>query len=140
MWQRNDEIKNNRVAMAVDEWASRTRQSAIGPIVRDYNPFERFEVLGNVKEVRETVQHFKSPGAARQLLDNRNIAALRSDPKVSQAIEEIRRDPVFKEMINQKRPLDRQTMLHLMNHPSVMELVDHPEFLERARQAIREIR
>lgn len=146
MWQRADArqdhetLADNRIAVVIDEWASRTRQSAIGPTIRDYNPFERFEMLASVREMRDDVRRLKNPDNIRRLLDNPKLAALRSDPAVSAAIDEIRNDQTIKELVDQRRPLDRQAITQLMSNPSVMRLVDQPGFIEMAREAIAELK
>ncbi|WP_197455786.1 CvpA family protein [Stieleria neptunia] len=140
MWQRADDIKDNAVATAVDDWASRTRQSLLGPFIRDYNPFQRFEPLAGVGEFRQTVQRLGDPENVQRLLEDPGIAELRSDPAFNAAIDEIRNDPALNEWIEQNRPPDRQLLLHLMSSPGLMHLVDHPDFLPKARQAIQEMR
>ncbi|MCA9136961.1 MAG: CvpA family protein [Planctomycetales bacterium] len=139
LWQRNEDIANNSTAKAVDEWASRTRQSVIGSVVRDYNPFERISFLSGVDEARLTAGRLKDPRNVQRLLENPRIARLRSDPAVVSAIEDIRRDPKIQDLINHKQPMDRQTIMHLMSSPSVMRLLDNPEFVEQARKAVQEL-
>ena len=139
MWQRADDIRDNAVATAVDDWASRTRQSLLGPFIRDYNPFERFQSLAGVGEFRQTVRRLGDPENVQRLLEDPDIAELRSDPTVAAAIDEIRNDPVLEEWFEQKRPLDQPLLLHLLNSPAVMRLVDHPDFLPKVRQALQEL-
>jgi len=114
MWQRDDDIDGNRVDMTVDELASRTRQSALGPVVRDYNPFEHIEVLANFKTVRDSVQRMQDPGNVRQIIENPKVDALRSDPEIKEAIEAMQNDPAIKELLEQKRPMDREMVMRLM--------------------------
>lgn len=139
LWQRNDDLANNRVALAVDEWASRTRQSAIGPIIRDYNPFERIGFLTNINEVRQTAQRLKDPRNVQRLLESPQVAKLRTDPAITSAITEIQRDPQIQGLIDQKQPLDRKTIMHLLSSPSVMRLMDNPEFVAAAREVVQNL-
>ena len=139
MWQRGDDIENNRVALAVDQVASQTRQSVIGPTIRDYNPFERIEALASVGHFRKTVQRFQDPRSFKRLMNNPKIAELRSDPLIMEAIDEIRNDPEIKQLIEQKQPVPGKLVMRLMSSPGLMQLVDHPEFLDRAREVIDEM-
>ncbi|WP_167546982.1 CvpA family protein [Stieleria maiorica] len=139
MWQRGDDIRENAVAMAVDEWASRTRQSRLGPFIRDNNPFERFELLSGVEEAHQTMRRLGDPQNIQRVLDNPGIAEMRSDPAIATAIDEIRNDPALNQWIRQGRPVDPQLVRHLMDSPAVMRLVDHPDFIPQARQVIKDL-
>jgi hypothetical protein len=132
-WQRGVKIDNNRVAQAVDYWASETRQSLVGPMVRDYNPFERFETLAQIGNVQQTVRRFTQPKNLGRLMDDPMIHEMRVDPEVASAIDEIREDRAIKALIEQGRPLDGTAVMRMMNSHAVMRLVDRPEFARRAR-------
>ena len=138
-WQRGVDIENNNTAKAVDQWASNTRQSAVGPFVRDYNPFERIEMLSQVGRVQDTVRRLSDPGNIQRLLNDPEITELRTDPALAAAIDEISRDPSIRDLIEQGQPLDRQTLMKLMNSPSVMRLADQPEFIERAQAIVKDM-
>ncbi len=139
MWQRGDDIRENAVAMAVDEWASRTRQSVLGPLIRDYNPFERFEFLSGVGEIHQTMRGLGDPQNIQRVLENPGVVELRSDPEIATAIDEIRNDPALNQWIEQGRGVDPQLVRHLMNSPAVMRLVDHPDFIPKARRVIQDL-
>lgn len=139
MWQRGFDIDNNPVAQSVDQWASATRQSMLGPTVRDNNPFEKIEQLSQIGDLQQTVRRFSDPQSLQRLLDDPKIAELRSDPAIAAALDEVRRDPAVNNVIQQNGQLDREALMRVMSSPSVMRLVDQPEFRERARAIIVEM-
>jgi uncharacterized membrane protein required for colicin V production len=134
MWQRGFEIDNNKTAQFVDRWAAKTRQSAIGPIVRDYNPFEKIKLFSDVGEIQHSIRNLSDPTSIQRMLDDPGIAEMRSDPKFAAAIDEVRRDPAIKDVIDKGLPLDGKALMRLMSSPSVMHLVDQPEFRRRVRK------
>ncbi|MCO8125009.1 hypothetical protein NHH03_24950 [Stieleria sp. TO1_6] len=139
-WQRGDNQTPNRIAVAIDHWASETRQSAFGPIAKKYNPFERVEALKQVGSYRETVRQLSDPAKMEQLLHHPKIAELRDDPQIQSAIEELQQDPDFKEIIAQGRPLDRESLVRLMSSQTVLRLIDQKDFTERAQSVLQDIR
>lgn len=139
LWQRDENIQGNQVADAIDEWASRTRQSVIGPIVRDYNPFERIELLAGARQWNKTIRRLGDPNTIEQLMDDPRIDELRVDPSIASAIDEIRQDRQLNELIDQRRSLDMQTVMHLMSSPTVMRLADDPKFTETVREVIHDL-
>lgn len=139
MWQRGIDIDDNRVAQSVDNMAAATRQSVLGPIVRDNNPFEKIEPLAQIGDLQQTIRRFSDPRSLDRLMDDPKIVALRSDPTIAAAIDEVRRDPAVQDVIDQGRRLDVDALMRLMSSPSVMKLVDQPEFRELARDVISEM-
>ncbi len=136
LWQRGVEMEHNAIAQSIDQWASRTRQSVLGPIVRDYNPFERIEPLAQTQKFPVAVRELTAPGGVDRLLADPQIRALGNDPAVSNAIKAIRSDPKLAEVIHGGQPVGRDELLHLMNSPSVMQLADNPEFRAQVQRVI----
>ncbi|WP_158222614.1 CvpA family protein [Rhodopirellula sp. MGV] len=136
LWQRDANKSENAVAQWVDHWAAQTRQSAIGPFVRDYNPFERIEPLAETQKLPAAVRQLSSPGAVDRLLADPEIRSLRNDPEVSRAIEELRGEPQLAGVFRGGQPLGQEELLFLMNSPAVMKLADDPEFRQGVRRVL----
>ncbi|MCC9600808.1 CvpA family protein [Stieleria sp. JC731] len=136
MWQRGADLKNNAVAAWVDQWASRTRQSTVGPIVRDYNPFEKIEPLAETQKFPVAVREFTSPGGLDRLLTAPEVQALQNNAEVSKAVRELQNDPKLAAVLQGGQPVQQETLIYLMNSPAVMKLADNPEFREQVKRVI----
>ena len=136
LWQRHQGGDQNRIARHVDQIASAARQSRLGPYLVKYNPFERIDELKKVREFHETACRLRDPENIDRLINDRAIIELKSEPTVARAIDEIQNDPSLRAFIDEGRPPGRDLLIRLINSPSVKEMVDHPDFLPRIREAL----
>jgi len=130
----------NRYAAAIGTVAEETRGSVLGPIVRRYNPLRRVPMLRDVPRIPDTVATLSEPRNLDRLLEHPDIVALRSDPEFQSAIDRLRDDPQIQQLLQQPGRLDREGVMTLMNHPVVLEIVDHGDFAGRAWSAVEDIR
>jgi hypothetical protein len=142
-WQRVDdgfvaEDSENSVARDIDAVASKTRQSAIGPLVRDHNPFEQNRALAELRDLRQSVRRLSQPDQVDKLLEDERLQALREDPDFTAALNELKQDAEFREFLNQKRPMDPSLLIQLLGKDSLKRLMDHPGFKEAAMEILQE--
>ena len=126
----------NAVGRMIDSIAAGTRTSVVGPFVIKNNPFERFEMLAKLEEIPRSIEFIQDSENIESLLEDPDVIALRDDPELQQAIEEVRRDPVIKQLLSGKRQMDRDTMMELMNSPAILELVENESFRQCAAKII----
>lgn len=111
--------------------------SRLGTWVKNYNPYEKIPQLNRFHEVKRTVEMLVQPERVQELLAHPEVARLKSDPNVQQAIRDIRDDAAISKLLNGDKPLDSTAIMMIMNHPKVLNLLDQPGFLESVQRAIK---
>ena len=119
--------------------AKHSRESKLGPLLAKYNPFERIPQLNKLKEAQQTIEVLKRPDVIDKLIRHPNVHELRTHPEFRRAIEQIEADPTFPTTIQDGQTIDRASLWVLLQHPAVLQLIDHPDFMDKASKVIREI-
>lgn len=127
-------IQNTSLSL-MNRITDEAHRSYIGGWVKRYNPYDKIPQLNRFKDIRETVQLLARPNRVQQLLSHPEMLRLKADPKIQQAIRELRDDPEIAKMLHGNRPLDTSAIMTLMDSPKLLELLDHPGFVESARRA-----
>jgi hypothetical protein len=117
-----------------------TRTSRLGPWVEKYNPYERIPQLNRFAELKQSVSMIAEPAKMQRLLEHPEVQRLRNDTQMQRVMEELVQDPDIKQILYSGKPIDAPALVVLMNHPSVLKLIDQPGFLESASKVLREAR
>lgn len=117
-----------------------TRSSRLGPWVEKYNPYERIPQLNHFAELKQSVSMIAEPTKIQRLLDHPEVQRLRNDAQTQQVMQELVGDPEISKILHSGKPIDAPAMVVLMNHPSVLKLIDQPGFLESASKVLQEAR
>lgn len=133
-WFRDVPTGENQYAQWIETVAAKTRESAIGDLVRDNNPFEHYAPLAQTKHLHQTVQALRDGKNVDRLLNDPRVTALRADPNFESAMETLQSDSEIREFLQAGKPLDGEMSLRLMNHPAVLQLVDQEDFVTRVRE------
>ena len=80
------------------------------------------------------------PAKMQRLLEHPEVQRLRNDTQMQRVMEELVQDPDIKQILYSGKPIDAPALVVLMNHPSVLKLIDQPGFLESASKVLREAR
>ncbi|NND97155.1 MAG: hypothetical protein HKN47_07495 [Pirellulaceae bacterium] len=115
-----------------------TRQSALGPLIEQYNPFTQFPQLNKLEQVQQSVQVLSNPGKIEELLHHPSIRQIQSRPEVKNAVNQLMDDPEIQQVLHSGEPMTRESAMQLLSHPAVLELIDQPGFLEEATRVIDE--
>lgn len=119
--------------------AEKTRESRVGHLVEEYNPFARIPKLNKVKEVQQTAQILSDPAKIEKLLHHPQIRELQERPEMQQLMQKLDEDPEIQKVLYSGKKMDKDMAMSLLNHPAVLELVDQPGFLEEATKVISKI-
>jgi hypothetical protein len=138
-WHRAAGHPGNRATRTLDRWAATTRQSSLGPIVRDYNPFDHIAALAEMRRVPETMRRLAAPETLRRVMDDPRITEVRSDPDFVAALEEFRQTPGVQAVASGERQGDGALLVTLLNDDALLRLLDHPDFLPRVREVLAEL-
>lgn len=121
----------------IQDTREQTRRSRIGPALDTYNPVESLTSSQPFEEIQRLARLLEEPSQIQELLDNPEIQRLRERPDIQRVISQLESDPDVQEILNSQTPISRESLLTLMNHPSVLELLDQPGFVEEAAKVIR---
>lgn len=124
------------ISKLVVETAARTRSSKLGPIITQYNPFTLFPSLNRMDDIQNSVEVLSDPNRVSDFLEHPSIQELKATPEVREAVDQLTQDPGVQQFLDQERPMDMEVAKTLLNHPALLELIDHPGFLEQAAEAI----
>ncbi|MGI9473325.1 MAG: CvpA family protein, partial [Rubripirellula sp.] len=117
--------------------AQQTRESRLGPTIERYNPFTLFPQLNRVDELQNSVEVLSDPVKVSDFLDHPSIQELKQTPEVREAVDKITQDADVKAFLESGKPMDMELAKTLLNHPALIELIDHPGFLDQASEAIK---
>ncbi len=123
----------------IDVIAEKTRAGAIGRVMEDHNPFNKFPQLNKFKEIQQTVRTISDPAAMKQVITHPQIEALQDVPAVQTAITNLKDDEAIQAIFESGEPLDREKLMVLLNNQEIMNLLDEPAFVEQASQIIGEL-
>ncbi|MEY4566524.1 MAG: hypothetical protein RLY14_1494 [Planctomycetota bacterium] len=132
----SSESRSTLLVKLVDQ----TRSSRLGPWVEKYNPYERIPQLNRFAELKQSVSMIAEPAKMQRLLDHPEVKRLRNDAQTQQVMQELVQDPDINRILHSGKPIDVRALVVLMNHPSVLKLIDQPGFLESASKVLREAR
>ncbi|TWT91291.1 CvpA family protein [Stieleria varia] len=131
-----DGVEPNAANRWVVNLADNTRTSKVGPIVKQYNPFEYFDVLRQVGTTQKAVRVLSDPQNLRRMIDDPSIRQLQEEPEFQLAMQNLLADPEIKEILQSGQPIDRATALRLMSNPAIKDMVDQKDFMKRAKQLL----
>ena len=114
-------------------------QSVIGPTIREHNPVEKIPQLNQIKQVQKTAAVLADPRQINRVMEHPRVIDLRDSAEVREAVTELKADEKLRSIFESGNPMDKETAMTLLSHPAVMNLVDQPGFLEKAKSAIDEI-
>jgi len=132
--QTNSESRGSLLVNLVQQ----TRASRLGPWVEKYNPYERIPQLNRFAELKQSVSMIAEPAKMQRLLEHPEVQRLRNDTQMQRVMEELVKDKDINHILHSGKPIDAPAIVVLMNHPSVLKLIDQPGFLETASKVIRE--
>lgn len=113
-----------------------TRESKLGPLVEEYNPFIRMPELNKLEPMQRSVQVLSNPQQIREILNHPAIRQLQEREDMRRTIEKLAADPDIQEILGSGKPMDKATAMVLLKHPAVLELIDQPGFLDQASEVI----
>ncbi|MGB7348189.1 MAG: CvpA family protein [Pirellulaceae bacterium] len=129
---------SQRMTDALLTVADHTHRSRLGPVIEQYNPFERFEPLKKLDQIQTSVRVLSNPQKIEELLHHPAITELQQRPEVKQAVANLMDDKEIREVLHSGKSIDRNTAIQLLSHPAIMELIDQPGFIEEASKVIKE--
>jgi uncharacterized membrane protein required for colicin V production len=132
----NREAVSKVVSQRILDIANSTRQSAIGPLVSTYNPFEK---LPQLKTLERTASVISNPEKLQKMMHSSAVDRLKNNPEVRDALESLAKDPQLRKLAESGQPLDQKTAFALLNHPGVARLLEQPNLMKHFADAIREI-
>jgi hypothetical protein len=124
-------------ASKLDRLVHEVHASRLGEWVEKFNPYEKIPQLNRFHEVKQTVEILIQPDRVQQLLAHPEIARLKSDPRIQNAIRELRDDPEISKVLQGRQSLDSTAVVMLLNHPKVLNLLDQPGFLESIKKSLK---
>jgi uncharacterized membrane protein required for colicin V production len=131
----DDELRH-AVAVQVVKVAEKTRESRIASLVSTYNPFDRVPQL---RSLRRRVQVISDPAKLNDLVQHPSMERFTERPQVRKAIDNLTADPQLQQALQSGQPIDQKTALSLMNNPSVLKLLDEPEFMSEMSRLLSEL-
>ncbi len=120
----------------VSQAAEQTQTSVLGPMITQYNPFERIPQLNQLGKLQRTAQVFHDPAEVQGLLRHPDVVRLQQQPAMQAAIHSVRQDSQIQAILNSRQPIDGHKAMQLLSNPAVMELVDQPEFVKTVSQIL----
>lgn len=136
--EEDDALENVKYATsAVLTVAEKTRESALGPLVEKYNPFEMFPQLNSFNKIQKSVTVMQDPGFVSGMLQHPSIQELAKAPEVRETIDQLLESESFKNM-TEKQEFGRPELMELLKQPAVLKLIETPGFLEKANAIIEE--
>lgn len=114
------------VSKRVVKVAAQTRASQVGPTVMEYNPFERIPQLARL---REHMKLARDPQRLSRLMESPDFEQLTQRPAMRRAIDTLSSDAEIQQVLRSGEPIDSQTAMTLMSNPTIMKLLDEPEFV-----------
>lgn len=127
----------NRESLVV-KLVQQTRTSRLGPWIEKYNPYERIPQLNRFAELKQSVSMIAEPARMQRLIEHPEVQRLRNHAQIQRVMEELVQDPDINHILHSGKPIDAPAVVVLMNHPSILKLLDQPGFLETASKVMRE--
>jgi uncharacterized membrane protein required for colicin V production len=121
----------------VRQIAKRTRESALGPLVEKYDPFERIPKLKSLVDRQQQAQLLKDPQQLNRLLNHPSMKTFQESPEFKRSMTKLKSDQDIRELLESKRGMNGSLAVKLMNHPALLELLQQPEFAEAASQFVK---
>ena len=118
--------------------AEQTRESAVGPLVEKFNPFEMFPQLNGFSRIHKSVSAMNDPEFVSDVLHHSAIQELAETPEVQDSINEVVESEAFKNMAERKE-FGRDEIMALLKQPAVLELIETPGFVEKFNQVVDEV-
>lgn len=115
---------------------AQTRNSRVGPLVIEYNPFQRVPQLA---QMRESMTLARDPQKLNRLLDSPRLEQLRENDAMRQAIDSLTADAEIQQVLRSGKPIDSQAAMSLMNNPTIMKLLDEPDFVGEMSKVLAEL-
>ena len=131
------DVRGQVVSRFILSTSAHTRDSRIGPAIVAFNPFTRIPSLNKVEEIQQSVRVLSEPSQIQRLLEDPAMKQLQQRPEMRRAMSQLQSDPELQDILSSGKPIDRQTVFTLMNHPAILELLDQPGFLEEATKVMR---
>ena len=88
-------------------------------------------------DIQNSVEVLSDPNRVSDFLDHPSIQELKATPEVREAVDKLTQDPDVQQFLDHERPMDMEIAKTLLNHPALIELIDHPGFLDQAAEAIK---
>ncbi|MGB0599275.1 MAG: CvpA family protein [Rubripirellula sp.] len=130
-----EDRRGHSMAQFILQTSAQTRQSLIGPLLIDHNPFRTIPPLTRFTEIQDTLEALQDPDQLEQILDHPSVRQLQNSVELQQTVEELQADPELAEIL-QAQQLTGKMALTLLNHPAILKLIDQPGFLDAAKSAI----
>ena len=130
-----DDSRRQWASHFIMQTSAKTRQSLIGPLIVNHNPFRTIPPLNQFVKLQDTVEALQDPNQIQSMLDHPSMQQLQNSFEVQQAVKELRADPKVAEILNSQQVTGTMA-LTLLNHPAILKLVDQPGFLETAQATI----
>jgi hypothetical protein len=124
------------VSERVVKVAEQTRESRIGPSVKAYNPFQRIPQLARMQE---SMQLARDPQKLNRLMDSPQIEQLKQRPAMRRAIDSLTADAEIQQVLRSGKPIDSQAAMALMNNPTIVKLLDEPDFVGEMSKVLAEL-
>ncbi|QEG42157.1 CvpA family protein [Roseimaritima ulvae] len=131
-----EELPASMIHNLVTQTAERTQSSVVGPLVTQYNPFERIPQLNQISKLQRTAQVLHDPAEVEGLLRHPEVVRLQQQPSMQAAIASVRQDSEIQEILQSGEPINGHKAMRLLSNPAVMELVDQPEFVKTVSQIL----
>ena len=132
------DVRSRFVSKAVLTTCDAIHRSALGPKISQYNPFLHVPQLKQIEKVQQTAQVLSARDGINDLLGHPAIRTLQERPEVRQTVERLQSDPKIKAILESENGITRSDLRTLMDHPAVLELLDHPGFVREAAKVIEE--
>ena len=130
--------KSKSVSKAILAVTEHTHSSKLGPYIEEYNPFTRFPQLNKLEEVQKSVQMLSDTGKINDLMNHPNMMQLKQRPEVTEAVNSLISDPEIKAALKKGGVMSGKAVMNLLNHPALMQLFDDQEFMQEAKEIIKE--
>jgi uncharacterized membrane protein required for colicin V production len=116
--------------------AEQTRESRVGPLVIEYNPFQRVPQLNRMQE---SMKLARDPQKLNRLMESPQLEELKQRPAMRQAIDSLTADAEIQQVLRSGQPIDSRTAMSLMNNPTIMKLLDEPGFVGEMSKVLAEL-
>lgn len=116
--------------------ADQTRDSEVGSIVVEYNPFQ---CVPQLDRMQESMKLARDPQKLNQLMDSPRLEQLKQRPAIRRALDSLSADAEIQQVLHSGKPIDSQIAMSLMNNPAIVKLLDEPDFVGEIFKVLAEL-
>ncbi|HUG70614.1 MAG TPA: CvpA family protein [Pirellulaceae bacterium] len=124
------------VSERIVQIADQTRDSEVGSIVVEYNPFQRVPQLDRMQE---SMKLARDPQKLNQLMDSPRLEQLKQRPAIRRALDSLIADAEIQQVLHSGKPINSQVAMSLMNNPAIVKLLDEPDFVSEISKVLAEL-